>query len=93
METTCCETFGVCNSIMEPPTSLSKIDTEPNIATWELWVVAQTLITARGDDAEAHAEAKLAEAKSQGDEAEQLVWSGVATQLKNIRGASGLTSN
>jgi hypothetical protein len=67
---------------MKPPT---RIDTEPAIATWELWTVAQMLVSARGDEAEAHAQAKLAEAKAQADEAAEIVWSGVITQLERIR--------
>jgi hypothetical protein len=45
------------------------------------------LVATRGDDAEAHAQAKLADAKEQGDEAGEIVWSGVITQLGRIREA------
>jgi hypothetical protein len=72
---------------MKQPTRLSKIDTEPIIATWELWTVAQMLVSTRGDDAETHAQSKLAEAKDRGDEAGEIVWSGVITQLRRIREA------
>jgi hypothetical protein len=72
---------------MKRPTSLSKVDTEAAVATWELWTVAQMLVLSRGDGAEAHAEAKLAEAKEQGDEAGEIVWSGVITQLARTREA------
>lgn len=70
---------------MKRPTSTSKIDTEPAIAPWELWTVAQMLVATRGGDAESHAQAKLAEAKEQGDEAGEIVWSGVITQLSRLR--------
>ncbi len=70
---------------MKRPISLSKIDTEASIATWELWTVAQMLLSTRGDEAESHAQAKLAEAMDQGDEAGEIVWSGVITQLRRIR--------
>jgi hypothetical protein len=72
---------------MKRPTSPSKVDSEPVIATWELWTVAQMLVATRGDDAESHAQAKLADAKDQGDEAGEIVWSGVITQLGRIREA------
>jgi hypothetical protein len=52
--------------------------------TWELWTVAHMLVSTRGHDAEAHARAKLAEAHDLGDEAGQIVWSGVLTQLKRL---------
>lgn len=71
--------------------SLPNTDTEPSVATWELWIVGQTLITTRGDEAEAHAQAKLAEAETQSDEAAVLVWSGVITQLRHIRRTSSST--
>jgi hypothetical protein len=45
------------------------------------------LVATRGDDAEAHAQAKLADAKEQGDEGGEIVWSGVITQLGRIREA------
>lgn len=70
---------------MKRPTNLSKIDMEPSIAMWELWTVAQMLISTRGEDAEPHAQTRLAEAKDQGDEAAEIVWSGVITQLARIR--------
>lgn len=70
---------------MKRPTGLSKIDTQPAIASWELWTVAQMLVSTRGDEAEAHAQGMLAEAQNQGDEAGELVWSGVLTQLGRIR--------
>lgn len=70
---------------MTRPTDLSKLETEPIVATWELWSVAQMLVSTRGDGAEPHAHEKLAAAKDQGDEAGEIVWSGVITQLRRIR--------
>lgn len=70
---------------MARPIDRSKFDTEPIVATWELWTVAHMLVSTRGDDAETHAQAKLAKAKEQGDEAGEIVWSGVITQLERIR--------
>ncbi|HET6942758.1 MAG TPA: hypothetical protein VFH89_11405 [Sphingomicrobium sp.] len=69
---------------MEPPDT-PKIESEPVVAKWELWTVAQMLVSTQGDDAEAHAQAKLAESQDQNDEAGEIVWSGVITQLKRIR--------
>jgi hypothetical protein len=45
------------------------------------------LVATRGDDAQTHAQAKLADAKDQGDEAGESVRSGVITQLGPIREA------
>jgi len=44
-------------------------------------------VATRGNDAETHARAKLAEAKDQGDEAAEILWSGVIMQLRHIREA------
>jgi hypothetical protein len=70
---------------MKRPPNSSKIDREPVIAKWELWTVAQMLISTHGDAAETHVEAKLAEAQALGDEADEIVWSGVSSQLQRIR--------
>lgn len=70
---------------MKRPTIAPQIDTKPAIATWELWSVAQMLIATQGDEAESHVQVKLAEAKDLGDEANEIVWSGVLTQLKRLR--------
>lgn len=58
---------------------------EPVIATWELWSVANMLITVHGDRAEAHAAAKLADAKARQHEGDEIVWQGVITQLGRLR--------
>lgn len=58
---------------------------EPVIATWELWSTAKMLIAARGDGAEAHADAKLADAQLREHEGDEIVWQGVITQLAKIR--------
>jgi hypothetical protein len=70
---------------MKLPTNLPKVESEPVIATWELWPVARMLVATHGDDAETHAQTKLAVAKEQGDEAGEIVWSGVITQLGRMR--------
>ena len=70
---------------MKRPLSSSKIDREPAIAKWELWTVAQMLISTHGEAAETHVETKLAEAQALGDEAAEIVWSGVIGQLQRIR--------
>jgi len=36
---------------MKLPTNLPKVESEPVIATWELWTVAQMLVATHGDDA------------------------------------------
>lgn len=64
---------------------VDKIDSDPAIATWELWMVASMLVQVRGDGAEAHAEAQLAEAQAREDDAGEIVWSGVLTQLGRVR--------
>lgn len=58
---------------------------EPAIATWELWSVAQMLISVRGDGAEAHAAEKLADARERQHEGDEIVWQGVLTQIARIR--------
>lgn len=58
---------------------------EPVVATWELWNVAKMLIAVRGDGAEAHAAAKLADAQARQHEGDEIVWQGVITQLARIR--------
>jgi len=58
---------------------------EPVIATWELWSVASMLISVRGDGAETHAEAKLADAQARQHEGDEIVWQGIITQLGRIR--------
>lgn len=58
---------------------------ESPIATWELWSVAMMLVSTRGDEAESHAEAKLAEAVTSDSEGDEIVWRGVLTQLAKIR--------
>lgn len=58
---------------------------EPAIATWELWSVANMLISTHGDDAEPHAQQKLSQALAENDEGGEIVWIGVLTQLRKIR--------
>lgn len=58
---------------------------EPAIATWELWSVANMLISVHGDGAEDHAAAKLADAQRRQHEGDEIVWQGVITQLARIR--------
>ena len=72
--------------IMEP-SDTPKLERQPIVAKWELWTIAQMLVSTRGDEAEAHAESQLAEAQAGGDEAGEIVWTGVITQLKRIREA------
>ena len=36
---------------MKLPTDLPKVESEPVIATWKLWTVAQMLVATHGDDA------------------------------------------
>ena len=58
---------------------------EPVVAKWELWTVANMLISVHGDGAEAHAAAKLGDAKARQDEGDEIVWQGIITQLGRIR--------
>lgn len=64
------------------------IEREPVIAKWELWTVANMLISSHGDGAEAHATEKLAEARAAQDEGGEIVWEGVITQLARMRAKS-----
>jgi hypothetical protein len=73
---------------VKPPASSSKVNKEPAIAQWELWTVANLLISNHGDRAEAHAKAKFAEAQAEADEGGEIVWNGVITQLRRIRAGS-----
>lgn len=43
------------------------------------------LVATRGTGAEDHAEGQIAAAKSVGDEAAEIVWTGIITQLQRIR--------
>jgi hypothetical protein len=61
------------------------IDRQPAVASWELWTVANMLLSTRGEAAEAHAEEQLASAREHGDEAGEIVWNGVLTKLAEIR--------
>lgn len=58
------------------------------IATWELWSVANMLITVHADGAEAHGAAKLADAQARKHEGDEIVWLGIMTQLGRIRAAT-----
>ena len=77
---------------MKRQTVRATIDTQPCIATWELWTVAQMLVSTHGANAEAHCQAKLADAVATGNEAEELVWSGVITQLRRLQNAPQASS-
>jgi hypothetical protein len=70
---------------MKQPTGTPKFDDQPAIAKWELWTLAQMLVSTHGDGAENHAAMRLDEARHSGDEAAEIVWTGVVTQLKRIR--------
>lgn len=61
------------------------MDDKPVIAKWELWSVANMLVSVHGDGAEAHAASKFAEAIASDDEGGEIVWQGVVTQLARIR--------
>jgi hypothetical protein len=64
---------------------LWNVKAEPVVSTWELWSVANMLVTAHGDLAEAHAEAKLAEACRRQHEGDEIIWRGIITQLGRVR--------
>jgi hypothetical protein len=70
---------------VKPPASPSKFNNSAAIAKWELWTVANMLVSTHGDCAEAHAKAKLAEAQAEADEGGEIVWTGVITQLQRFR--------
>lgn len=65
----------------------SPFSTEPPIARWELWSVATMLVATHGSEAEAVASDRLNNALALGDEAYEIVWKGVLTQLAKIRAA------
>lgn len=58
---------------------------EPVVAKWEMWSVANMLISVHGDGAEAHAAAKLVDAQERQHEGDEIVWQGILTQLSRIR--------
>ena len=49
------------------------------------------LVATHGDDAEAHAASKLADAKSRQHEGDEIVWQGIITQLRRIRAGCSRT--
>lgn len=65
------------------------MDNKPVIAKWELWSVANMLVSVHGDNAEGHAQSKLAEALENQDEGGKIVWQGVITQLVRNRANQG----
>ena len=64
---------------------------EPVVATWELWSVANMLVTVHGEGAEEHAAGKLADAQARQHEGDEIVWQGIVTQLALIRKANSST--
>ncbi len=62
-----------------------KFDAKPEIARWELYSLATMLVSTHGDAAEAHASMRLFEAQDVADEAAEITWSGVLTQLHRLR--------
>lgn len=64
-------------------------DTGPVVAKWELRSVAIMLIATHGGNAERTAQAKLAAAIADEHEGNQIVWTGIITQLREIREADG----
>ena len=71
----------------DPPKSdgLRAIHTAPAVAQWELWSVANMLVTAHGDAAEEVARGRLQDAEHRAHEGDMLVWQGVITQIQRIR--------
>ena len=62
---------------------------EPVVAKWELWTVATMLVSTHGDDAEAHAQAKLADALECEDETNEIVWRGILHPTGGHSGGTG----
>ncbi|WP_242128495.1 hypothetical protein [Sphingobium sp. Sx8-8] len=62
-------------------------DVEPVIAKWELRSVATMLIATHSENAERTAQENLANAIAEEHEGNQIVWTGIITQLREIREA------
>lgn len=62
-------------------------DVEPVVAKWELRSVATMLIATHGEDAERTAQENLDCAIAEGHEGNEIVWTGIVTQLREIRDA------
>lgn len=61
-------------------------DVEPVVAKWELRSVATMLIATHGKNAERTAQENLAKAIAEEHEGNEIVWTGIITQLQEIRG-------
>ena len=59
------------------------------VAAWESWSVANMLISAYGDEAEAIAQANLTRCLEAGKSGEIIVWKEVITKIAEIRGGHG----
>lgn len=55
------------------------------VASWEFKALAIMLIATHGDDAEAHAASRLADAEANNDRGEMVVWTDVIGKLAGIR--------
>ncbi|QCI96356.1 MULTISPECIES: hypothetical protein [unclassified Novosphingobium] len=64
---------------------MKQFDVEPVVAKWELHSVATMLIATYGEDAERTAEENLAIAIAEEHEGNETVWTGIITQLREIR--------
>lgn len=62
-------------------------DVEPVVARWELRSVATMLIATHGENAERTAQENLERAIAEGHEGNEIVWTGIITQLGEIREA------
>ena len=65
--------------------SNSPFSSEAPIARWELWSVANMLVTIHGAEAEKVAVGKLRDAEERLHEGDEIVWTGIVNALARIR--------
>lgn len=60
------------------------------VAKWELWSTAVMLLAAHGDDADAIAQAHLAQAEIEGNLGDIVVWEEIGKLLPQVRAGDRL---
>lgn len=55
------------------------------ISQWELWAVANMMVSAHGEDAEAEVNRRVESARTSGDTAGETVWRGVQGKVAELR--------
>lgn len=70
---------------MDRQSMTKPFDDAPVVAKWELRSVATMLIATHGEDAERAAQENLANAIAEEHEGNEIVWTGILAQLREIR--------